>query len=287
MRAMNNRINRPFISIIVAVYNGYSTLQQCIDSVATQSFKNIELIVIDGGSTDGTVDLLSANTTQLTYWISEPDDGIYSAWNKALRHATGEWVCFLGADDYLWSDKALAEMAEVLKTLPEETIIAYGQVMLLGRDDASLYTVGAPNLHKPEASPEVLGLPPHPGLMHRLSVFADRGGFDESFHIAGDTELLFRELRRAPAKFVKDVVVVGMRQGGISSNPANVLVSLRELRRIQRKYDIRWPGLSLTLAWARAWVRFVLWSIVGERFSRQLLDFGRKMLGKPSHWTKT
>jgi glycosyltransferase involved in cell wall biosynthesis len=277
----------PLISVVIAVYNGKATLQQCLDSVTQQTYAHVELIVIDGGSTDGTIDLIRANAQKMTYWISEPDSGIYNAWNKALRHARGEWVCFLGADDYLWSSEALARMATALKTLPSETQIAYGQVMLLGLDDAPLYLVGEPYDLKPEQRVDVMGLPPHPGLMHRRAMFEERGGFDESFRIAGDTELLLRELQRSPARFVPDVIVAGMRQGGISSKPANVLKSLQELRRIQRKHGIRWPGLALTFARLRASVRWILWSVMGERFTRGALDFGRKLLGKPAYWTRT
>ncbi len=284
---MSIHTRRPLISVIVAVYNGGTTLQQCIDSVASQTLQDVELIVVDGGSTDGTVDLLISNAAKLAYWISEPDKGIYNAWNKALRHANGEWFCFLGADDYLWSNDALASMAEVLKTLPPETQIAYGQVMLLGLDDAPLYAVGAPYALKPGQRADVMGLPPHPGLMHRRAVFEERGGFDESFRIAGDTELLLREMQRAPAHFVPGVIVAGMRQGGISSTPANVLKSLQELRCIQRKHGIRWPGAALTLARLRALVRWILWSVMGERLTRRALDLGRKLLGKPPYWTRT
>ena len=243
---------RPLISVVVAVYNGALTLQQCIDSVASQILCDVELIVIDGGSADGTVDLLIANAAKLGYWISEPDKGIYNAWNKALRHARGEWICFLGADDNFWSSDALARMAVVLKTLPKETQIAYGQVMLLGLDDAPLYLIGAPYRLRPGQHVDVMLLPPHPGLMHRRAVFQERGGFDESFRIAGDSELLLRELLRSPACFIPNVIVAGMRQGGISNKPSNTFESLQELRRIQRKHGTRWPGVVFMLAWLRA-----------------------------------
>lgn len=278
---------RPLISVIVAVYNGVATLQQCIDSIASQTFEDVELIVIDGGSTDGTIDLMAANVSKMDYWISEPDKGIYNAWNKALCHVRGEWICFLGADDYLWSSDALAQMAKVLKTLPSSTQLAYGRVMLLGLDDMPLYMIGEPYNLKPQQHVDVMGLPPHPGLMHRCVVFEERGGFDESFRIAGDTELLLRELQRSSPCFVPNLTIAGMRQGGISSRPSNVLKSLQELRRIQRKHGIYWPGVTLTLARLRASVRWIVWRVMGERFTRQALDFGRKVSGKAAYWTRT
>lgn len=277
----------PLITIITATYNAASYLPTLIASIREQTYKNFEWVVMDGGSTDGTVEILRVNADVVGYWSSEPDKGIYNAWNKALRHASGEWICFLGADDYLWSNDALTQVAAVLKTLPSETQIAYGQVMLLGLDDAPLYAVGEPFGLKPGQRVDVMGLPPHPGLMHRRTVFEVRGGFDESFRIAGDTELLLRELQLSPAYFVPNLTIAGMRQGGISSKPSNVLKSLRELRRIQRKHGIRWPGIPLALAWLRAFVRWILWRAMGERLARRALDFGRKVLGKPAYWTRT
>lgn len=284
---MSAHAHGPLISVIVAVYNGGPTLQQCIDSVVSQTLQEVELIVIDGGSTDGTVDVLISNAAQLAYWVSESDKGIYNAWNKALRYAKGEWICFLGADDYLWSCDVLARMAEVLKTLPQEALVAHGQVMLLGRGGTLLYAIGAPDALRPRPGVSVMGLPPHPGLMHRRAVFENRGGFDESFRIAGDSELLLRELLLAPARFVPDVIVTGMRQGGISSRPENVLNSLQELRRIQRKHGIRWPGVALTLARLRAVLSWLLWCFMGEALTRRALDLGRKLMGKPTYWTRT
>ena len=277
----------PLITIITSTYNAGRYLLILITSIREQAYKNIEWIVMDGNSTDETVEILRGNSDLIDYWSSAADTGIYNAWNKALSHATGEWICFLGADDYLWSKDALADMVAVLRTLPRETQIAYGQVMLLGLDDAPLYAVGAPYQLKPGQRVNVMGLPPHPGLMHRRAVFDKRGGFDENFRIAGDTELLLRELQRAPACFIPGVVIAGMRQGGISSKPSSILKSLQELRRIQRKHGIRWPGVALTLAGLRAIVRWVLWSVMGERLTRRALDFGRKVLGKPPYWTQT
>ena len=80
----------PLISVIIAVHNGKATLQQCLDSVRQQTYKNTELIVIDGGSSDGTVDLLNVNAQQIAYWISEPDRGIYNPRSKAVPQRKGD-----------------------------------------------------------------------------------------------------------------------------------------------------------------------------------------------------
>src|SRR5690606_34585060 len=97
----------PRFSVVISVFNGAKTLQKCLDSVAGQTYAARELIVIDGGSTDGTQQILRHNAGRLAYWVSEPDRGTYHAWNKALAQASGDWSCFLGADDYLWEPATL------------------------------------------------------------------------------------------------------------------------------------------------------------------------------------
>src|SRR5580693_3513958 len=95
------RIQPGRISIIIVTYNAAATLQVCLESIYSQSYKDLEIIVIDGQSTDGTVDILKQNTARLAYWKSEKDEGVYDAMNKGVKHLTGQWVYFLGADDEL------------------------------------------------------------------------------------------------------------------------------------------------------------------------------------------
>jgi glycosyltransferase involved in cell wall biosynthesis len=92
-------MNNPLISIITVVYNGVSTLEQTILIVINQTYKNIEYIIIDGGSIDGTVDIIKKYEDKLAYWVSEPDKGIYDAMNKGIDKATGEWINFMNAGD--------------------------------------------------------------------------------------------------------------------------------------------------------------------------------------------
>lgn len=282
---MTNNVS-PKISVIIAVYNGAKTLQQCLDSVVKQSYFNVELIVIDGGSKDGTVALLKANQASISYWISEQDEGIYNAWNKALAKATGEWICFLGADDFLWDEQVLERMAAELDRVPRHVHVAYGQIMLLNQDGKSLYAIGEPWERVKMRFKQVMCLP-HPGLMHRRSLFNSRGGFDESFHIAGDYELLLRELNSADAAFVPDLLMAGMRQGGLSSNPKNSIIALMETRNAQRMHGQKLPGLVWISAILRVYLRLILWRILGEKAARKVFDLGRHLMRQKPIWTRT
>ena len=276
----------PLISIIVAVFNASKTLQQCIDSVAQQTYANKELIIIDGGSKDGTVDMLEANREQISYWISEPDKGIYNAWNKGLSQAKGEWIFFLGADDFFWGAQTLERITEQLQVIPPDILVAYGQIMLLNNDGETLHPIGQSWEKIKDRFKQVMCIP-HTGTVHRRSLFERHGKFDESFRIGGDYELLMRELKTGDAMFIPDLITTGMRQGGISSDHANSLVAMREIRRAQQMHGQRLPGWIWIAAMARVYVRLLLWRILGEGLTRKALDMYRRMMGEPSYWTKT
>src|SRR5215467_6583014 len=121
----------PRITVIVAAFNAAGTLQRCIDSVAAQTYAAKELVVIDGASTDGSVDILRANRESIDVWVSEPDRGIYDAWNKGVARARGEWICFCGADDYLHGPRALETISRHLIGAPPAQRIVYGRVLVV------------------------------------------------------------------------------------------------------------------------------------------------------------
>lgn len=116
------------VSVIVVTYNAASTLQKCLDSIFAQAYPHIELVVIDGNSTDGTQDILQHNTGKIAYWKSEPDAGIYDAMNKGLKQITGDWVYFLGADD-----KLRPEFSDMITELTDPSAIYYANVWANGR----------------------------------------------------------------------------------------------------------------------------------------------------------
>ena len=104
----------PLISVITVVYNGERHLEKSIVSVVQQSYKNFEYLIVDGNSTDGTLEIIRKYEDAIDYWVSEPDQGIFDAMNKALDAARGEWIYFLGADDKLHQPDTLAKIAPLL-----------------------------------------------------------------------------------------------------------------------------------------------------------------------------
>ena len=277
---------RPRISVIVATFNRGGTLQRCIDSVARQTYPSRELVVIDGGSTDGSVDIIRANGAKIEAWRSEPDRGIYHAWNKGLALSKGTWMVFLGADDYLHDARALERMSLPLDEAAGGPRIVYGRVIVVDANGAEVARLGAP-WHSARAS-FMSGTTclPTPGVMFHRELFTSHGPFDEGFSIAGDYEFLLRELKHAEPRYVADIVVTDMQYGGISSRPESTLVSLREMRAARVKHGL--PALNARYVAALLGVRMrvILWKVAGERAARRILDWGRRMMGKPPFWTK-
>lgn len=276
----------PLISILVAVYNGASTLQQCIDSVALQDYPNKELIIIDGDSSDETTAICKRNDNKISYWISEKDTGIFNAWNKGLMEAKGEWICFLGADDYFFNATVLSQMSAELEKLPKNIHIAYAQVMLIGADGDSLFLVGEPwnKIRKRFVDGFCL---PHQGVMHRHTLFELHGKFDESFRVAGDYELLLRELKSGMAAFIPAITLTAMRQGGLSSHPSSALQTMNDIRRAQKMHGQSFPSLFWLMAIGRVYIRLMLLWLFGDKAGRYILDKYRKIKGLPAYWTRT
>lgn len=116
---------RPLITIATVTFNAAHCLPKAIESVATQRYLGVEHVIVDGGSTDGTVEILQALSTCIDYWVSEPDDGVYDAMNKALSLASGDWILFLGADDVLFD-----VLDDVVPRLLDKNAVYYGNVRL-------------------------------------------------------------------------------------------------------------------------------------------------------------
>lgn len=230
--------------------------------------------------------MLKANHEKISYWISEPDRGIYNAWNKGLVQAKGEWICFLGADDYFWDSQVLEKMSEQLEKLPSSIRVAYGQVMIVNECGESLYLIGEHWQKVKERFKQFMCIS-HQGVMHRRSLFELHGKFDESFRISGDYELLLRELKTNDAYFFQDGIVTAMRVGGVSWLVANSLPVMLENMRAAKMHSQRLPLIFWLIAMAKAYIRFMLWCVLGERVTSKARDFYRRVKGLSPYCTRT
>lgn len=200
------------ISIIIATYNAEKHLQKCIDSIVSQDKKMTELIIIDGNSRDNTLNVIKDNEEHINYWVSEPDMGIYDAWNKGINKASGEWMLFIGADDVLIKS-SLKHYFNVINSIDAKCydyISARNQYVDV--DGKLIKVFGAPAdwngmRYKMTAA--------HVASLHNRKLFEEIGGYKISYKICADYELLLRKREELKHLFVP-FEIARMQVGGTS-----------------------------------------------------------------------
>lgn len=204
------------VSVITVCYNSEVSIQKTLDSVAAQSWPNIEHIVIDGASSDATVDIIHSNLQRIAHFVSEQDSGVYQAMNKGLQLATGDLIAFLNSDD-VFIDSQVIEA--IVCTMRDESLDAlYGDVEYF-RASAPHRTVRTYDSGRFSPSRIAWGwMPAHPALFLKRAVYQRFGGFREDYRIAGDFEFSARIFKdgRIKSKYV-DRVLVRMQTGGLST----------------------------------------------------------------------
>lgn len=218
VHSSSDLIGKPLVSIITASYNAEATIGACLASVRSQTYPNIEHIVVDGGSKDGTVALLR-NSPSIA-WSSEPDEGIYDAWNKGLERAQGEWIAFLGADDTYLPDAVAAYMALAAKR-PEAEYLS-SQTRWIGPNGRTRRIGSAWRWPRFQRFMCVA----HVGSMHHRRLFRSYGHFDTTYRSAADYEFLLRPRADLHAAYLPQITVE-MQGGGASDSPKALLEAKR------------------------------------------------------------
>jgi glycosyltransferase involved in cell wall biosynthesis len=271
---VGNCDNKPLISVVVAVSNAVELLGRCIASVAGQIYPHKELIVIDGGSVDGTKDVIETHAHCIAHWESEPDRGIYHAWNKALKVVRGDWVYFLGADDYFIDEQVLARVAPYLSGGATNARVVYGLVHLVKADGSIIGTFG--ESWNRRGFFQLMTLP-HQGVFHHRSLFSVHGGFNEEFRIAGDYELLLRELKSHDPVFIPDAMIAAMQFGGMSSDGRLGIETLREIKRARDLNGVTMVTPLWRWALVKAHVRRWLSQLLGQRWTKVMVNGYRRL----------
>ena len=205
------------VSILTVVYNGAATIRHSIESVLGQDYPDIEYIIVDGNSKDGTQDIVRSYGDKIARFLSEPDAGIYDAMNKGIQLATGDVIGILNADDFYAYPSVVSEVAGVLATSNADA--SYGDLEYIDANDATVvrrkwvsgaYKVGA----------FLNGwMPPHPTFFVRKEVYHTHGHFRLDLGSAADYELMLRFVHRENIKLAYlPKVLVKMRAGGVSNS---------------------------------------------------------------------
>ncbi len=202
----------PLVTVITVVLNGAQHLEQTIKSVLGQTYRNIEYIIIDGGSTDGTLDIIKKYGDSIDYWVSEPDKGIYDAMNKGIRLATGEIIGIINSDDY-YLDGAI-EIIVAAATREPATGIFHADLRFEKNNGMSEIWRSKENLRRSDFYHMPVN---HPTVFVRSGCYKNYGLFDTKYRVAADYELIIRYLfdSRIKFRYIKETLVC-MRGGGES-----------------------------------------------------------------------
>ncbi len=244
------------ITVITVCYNSAQTIGDTLRSVREQTYKSIEHIIIDGGSTDCTLAVVATEGAHVGKLVSEKDEGIYDAMNKGIKLATGDVIAFLNADDFYKDPDVLAQVAQVMQV--EQLDAVYGDVeffrpgqrgVVVRRYNSGRFTVPR------------LGwgwMPAHPALFVRRSLFERHGSFRTDYRIAGDFEFIARIFKNTELRYRHlTKTMVCMRMGGISTSGWRATLQLnREMMQACRTNSIPTNWLKLLLRYPFKTIEF-------------------------------
>lgn len=218
----SSRPGEPLISVVTVVYNSVATLEQTILSVLGQTYGNVEYIIIDGGSTDGTLDIIRKYEDRIDWWQSEPDKGIYDAMNKGISLATGEYVALLNADDWYEPETCALVVGEIRMSQAD---VYYGVMRCLDKDGRTLKVEGYTTRLLSS------GMIAHPTCFVSREVYRRRR-YNTSFKSAADFDFICACAQEGTSFDFIPAIMTNFREGGMSSG----IVNSFETARIRRKY---------------------------------------------------
>lgn len=233
-------VNYPKITVITVSYNCVSTIEQTIQSVVGQTYPDMEYIIIDGGSTDGTVDIIKKYHDKIAFWSSEPDGGIYDAMNKGVKKACGDYVHFLGSDDCLISSDIMAKVALILDSAEQIDILS-APVWAV---DEQLCLQNLFENYLDDSRIDDGRIIPHQGMLTRRELL-QRMPFDTNYRIAGDQDFLLKAYFDSSIRFkYVDFPIVFYSTGGVSSSAFTS--TIRERLQLMIKYRLNQRSIIKT-----------------------------------------
>lgn len=231
------------ISLITVTYNAAATIKRCIESVLAQNYNNLEYIIIDGGSTDNTLQIIAEYSQFINYFVSERDYGIYDAMNKGIKQATGDIVGTLNADDVFADNNVLSCLSAAFEK--QSAAIVYGNLYYINFDGniirkwiSANYKDGLFNWG---------WMPPHPTFYCKRELFERFGLYNLQYGTAGDYELMLRFMHLNKIdSFYLDKVIVNMTIGGVSNKSyLNRLKAWQFDLKAMRKNGVLFPAITI------------------------------------------
>ena len=229
-------MNQPRVSIITIVYNGISTLEKTIQSIASQTYKNIEYIIVDGSSTDGTVDLIKKYNSKISKWISEPDNGLYDAMNKGIDIATGDYLWFINSGDEIYSPETLT----MLFTNNPLSDIYYGDTIMIDDQGAE---IGKRRL-TPPSNLTWKDFRKGMRVSHQSFICSTRiaSKYNVNFRFSSDFEWCLMALKKADSVCNTNLILSRFLDGGLTKK--NIVPGLKERFKIMTEHFGYIPTIS-------------------------------------------
>ncbi|WP_411063146.1 glycosyltransferase [Vibrio rotiferianus] len=247
------------LTIITSTLNCLKEIKKTAVSIRNSEILDIQWIIIDGNSSDGTVEYISDNIDLVDVFISEPDNGIYDAWNKGVKYIKGEWVLFLGAGDEIIGC-GVQVLLNYIKSDTNNRTMYYGNVNLIDSKGLKLlkykevslenWSVGRPDL------------PCHQGIFQHISLFNETPVFDTKYKIAADSKFLLTNIYNSSIYYM-DIDVANMEYLGVSTNPIHVLKVVKELSNLRKELKLKAPKISLFLFYFKSYVKYFLSKVIG------------------------
>ncbi|WP_420194191.1 glycosyltransferase family 2 protein [Marinobacter sp. GH_1] len=220
------------VSVITVCFNSAETIEGTLAAVSSQTYPDTEHVIVDGGSTDGTVDKVRTRVRESDVLVSEPDEGLYDAMNKGVARATGDIVGILNSDDFYESEDVISSVVRVFAENPDVDVV-FGDVVFVAPEDLLRVTRYYGAEHFRPWKLRFGWMPPHPATFVRKSAYERVGEYRLDMRIAADYDMFVRWLLVAGLKWMYlDKVLVRMRAGGVSTS--GVRSSIRLNREIVR-----------------------------------------------------
>ncbi|WP_218079626.1 glycosyltransferase family 2 protein [Anthocerotibacter panamensis] len=236
------------LSIITVTFNSVKTLENTIQSVIAQGYPNTEYIIIDGGSTDGTLEIIEQYKNYLTCWLSEPDEGIYDAMNKGIKISSGEVIGIINSDDY-YTEGAFQKLVSVFQNMPETDVLYANILYEIPNSTAFIAKSRYPLKRSDFYCMPIL----HPTVFVRSSCYKKYGKFNIKYKLSADHELMLRLLEGSANFYYLNETLAYMRAGGVSYN--NLLKGLSEIKEIlTQRETTAYTYLRFTLLYFKCFI---------------------------------
>lgn len=227
------------VSLITVVYNGESYIETCLKSIASQDYKDIEYIIMDGGSRDSTLEIIDRYRDYVTVMVSEPDKGLYDAMNKGISRATGDIVGILNSDDFYAHPGIISRVVQEFRDKQVDTV--FGDLVFVSPENLKKVVRYYSPKHFRVSWFEKGDMPPHPTFFVKRELYEKYGTFDTQYKIVSDFELMLRFLHKHHStwSYIPEVLV-HMRTGGISTRGISSKIKLNaEMRAACAAHDVK------------------------------------------------